>query len=258
MEASADALSLLTSEIELAQRSHRPMSRRALAELVAERTGMPFRDAHAVVEAYCDANAAAVPEYLGGEFSVFWLKVIAVVNVLVGLGAFYNSAAIFRAGKPAWPLWCLGTIFCGIGAFFWARSLDSWVQLRKRFAKERDEAVLDPIVPAKAAVEVATKETGSELRHNGFLMVHATPPNEQGEGGVVIVAPDNTVAAVDYTVGETFEIVRVMEPENRRWGVWTGTICHPMTTHEGERANLEQIVNHLAPVWEAWSKGRAA
>lgn len=128
----SDALEILSREVENSKKHHKPTSRHRLAELIVTETGMPFRDALEVTEAYCDKNAPAIPEYLMGEFAIFWLKVIAIIEAIGGLVVFYYSTVAWRTHAPMWPWLCFGTLLCGTSAFMWVKSLESEADRRTR------------------------------------------------------------------------------------------------------------------------------
>lgn len=115
----------MIQEIERAKQEHRATSRHHLAEALARRTDLSYRDALVEVEAYCETKEPAIPQYLSWEFGIFWLKVVAVANAAVGVVLLWQGVGLFRAERPAWPMWALGTIFVGIGAFVWVRSLEA-------------------------------------------------------------------------------------------------------------------------------------
>ena len=128
-----DAIGLIEREISRAQFDCRPISRQMLAESVNTETGLPIADALALVEQYCEEKAPGVPGYLQEEFAVPYLKVIAVVNVIVGIGVMLFGVNSSRTSNAAlWPYLCVGTIFCGLGAFAWVVSLERYAERRAK------------------------------------------------------------------------------------------------------------------------------
>lgn len=123
---------LVQTEISKARNETRPTSRQQLADIVHARTGMPVADAFAFVDSYCDEHEPGVPGYLAEEFAVPYLKVVAVVNVLVAIGIFYNGVRVYHTGKPGWPWFSLGVIFFGLGALSWVKSIEREVERRRR------------------------------------------------------------------------------------------------------------------------------
>jgi hypothetical protein len=124
-----DAITLIEREIAKAEFDCRPISRQMLAESVHVQTGLSTADAFALVEQYCEEKAPAVPGYLQEEFAIPYLKVIAVINVIVGIVVFWMGVNAFRTkGAPMWPYLCVGTIFCGLGVFAWVKSLERFAE----------------------------------------------------------------------------------------------------------------------------------
>jgi hypothetical protein len=125
-----DCLAIVEQEIAAARQERRPMSRQALATLVQKRTGMPPKDAVAIVEAFCEEKEPHLPEFLESEFVIGWLKVIAVGNAIVGVVFFYFASKAHQRGEPIWIYLVLGTVFVGFAAFSWVKSLEKEVHSR--------------------------------------------------------------------------------------------------------------------------------
>ena len=89
-----DCLALVEQEIASAKEERRPTSRQALANLVQKRTGMPAKDAFAIVEAFCEEKEPALPEFLESEFVIGWLKVVAIGQAIVGIIFFIVKIAV--------------------------------------------------------------------------------------------------------------------------------------------------------------------
>ena len=118
---------ILQKEINTAREQLRPVSRKELAEKLGTQFGMPYKDAIAVVDAFCEEHEPAIPEYLAKEFGVFWLKVVAVANVLVSLGIFYHAVQLHQAKQFPWPWWCGGVLFIGFAVLCWVQSIEKEV-----------------------------------------------------------------------------------------------------------------------------------
>ena len=131
-----DPLDCLREQIKTATEGRMAISRYGLAEIVAERTGMPLDQAQLLVHAYCDEYASHVPAYLGREFNLFWPKVLAFVFAVAGTGIFWYGVTLRQARKPSWLWFAVGTIVFGIGLFQWVRSLESY---QRRAATKRRE-----------------------------------------------------------------------------------------------------------------------
>lgn len=114
----------LFDEIQQAREENRPISRRELTLKLHQDKHLRPKEAFAVVEQYCDESAPMVPEYLSSEFAAPYLKVLAIVNSILGLAVMGYSATMMNVrGKPWW-IWALaGVALLGSSAFFWGRSL---------------------------------------------------------------------------------------------------------------------------------------
>ncbi|HSI73610.1 MAG TPA: hypothetical protein VK934_10585 [Fimbriimonas sp.] len=131
---SEDAITLIEREIARAEFERTPISRQMLADLVHEGTSMPLSDALPLVEEYCEERAAWVPGYLQEEFAIPYLKVLAIINVIIGVVVFWIGVNAYRSGKPVWPYLVAGTLVCGLGAWFWVVSLERYMERRKKRA----------------------------------------------------------------------------------------------------------------------------
>lgn len=134
-EGSLDLVELVKGEIRLAREETRPTSRQQLADIVHRRTGMPFQEAFSFVERYCEEHEPGVPGYLQEEFAVPYLKVIAIINVAVGVGLIWNGVNVLKKQHPAWGWFCAGVLFCGLGVLSWVQSLEREILWRKKRKK---------------------------------------------------------------------------------------------------------------------------
>lgn len=129
-EGKAECIALVEQEIAAAREQRRPMSRQGLASLVQKRTGMPAKDALAIVAAFCDEKEPALPEFLESEFVIGWLKVVAGALVLLGGGFYWEAQEAHRRGNAYWPWIFLGTVFVLTAVFSWVKSLEKEVEIR--------------------------------------------------------------------------------------------------------------------------------
>ena len=106
------------------------MSRQGLANLVQKRTGMPPKDATAIVGAFCDEKEPALPEFLESEFVIGWLKVIAFGLVIVGGVFYFYALKAHDHSNPVWPWLVLGTVFVGTAVFSWVKSLEKEFEIK--------------------------------------------------------------------------------------------------------------------------------
>lgn len=127
-----DLVGIITAEIQKARSETRPTSRQELAEAVHRQTGMSVKDAFSFVDTYCDEHEPGVPGFLQEEFAIPYLKVIAVINALLGLGICYYGIGLRHTNKPYYWWVCLGVVFFGLGVFAWVQSLERFAERRKR------------------------------------------------------------------------------------------------------------------------------
>jgi hypothetical protein len=107
-------------------------SRARLVRHLVEVTGIPRKDAFDVVDNYCEVDNVAVPMYLGRDFTVGWLKVIAVSNVIISLILLWNGRQLHLQKIYPWWFWLAGACFGGLGVLFWVKSLELEVSNAKK------------------------------------------------------------------------------------------------------------------------------
>lgn len=122
---------IIQREIQKARDDRRPTSRQMLAEIINERTGMPVSEAVHIVDAYCESEEPAIPYYLQDEFAIPYLKFIAVIIAMAGIGFVWYGVTQLRVGKPAYIWYSLGTVIIGLGVFAWVQSLEKFVKRRR-------------------------------------------------------------------------------------------------------------------------------
>lgn len=102
-----------------------------LSQKLHETTGMPPKDAFAVVEVYCETEAPSTPEYLDKEFVVTYFKGAAVMMAMIALTIMAFSASKVMHGQRAW------TWGFAVGAVFLLMSLSGWIKsLFREFNKD--------------------------------------------------------------------------------------------------------------------------
>jgi hypothetical protein len=102
-------------------------SRTRLAKHLTQACGIPHKQALEIVDDYCEAESVAIPTYLSKDFSVGWLKVVAVVNVvLAGVCLWYGRILHLQKIQP-YGLWCIGACLCGLAVLSWVKSLEQEV-----------------------------------------------------------------------------------------------------------------------------------
>ncbi len=137
-----DPETLLKTQLETAYEARKPVSRYALARVVSERMQLPIKESEAIVEAYCEEKAPGIPAYLGSEFGIFWLKVVAVVVAAGGIGVFWYAAKLIKAHEVAYIPLIVGTLICGLAAFLWVRSVETF--FRQEDASKQDTLPAQP------------------------------------------------------------------------------------------------------------------
>jgi hypothetical protein len=90
---------------------------------------------------------------------------------------------------------------------------------------------------------------------DGFQLGLITEPeflNGEEYGDGFLIAPDNSRCGLIYEVGPVafYQISGNLKPN--RWGVWNVTVTNTMTTEEGKRKNLAELVGMLKREWESW------
>jgi hypothetical protein len=128
----ADAITIIEREVREAEGERRAISRQELAELVHASTGIPTAEAFTMVDRYCDEHAPAVPHYLAEEFAIPWLKGVAVLNIAIAIGFYYWGIKLARLGQPGWPYLVAGTIFLGLSALAWVKSIERYAERRAK------------------------------------------------------------------------------------------------------------------------------
>ncbi|MEA2552378.1 MAG: hypothetical protein QOJ65_554 [Fimbriimonadaceae bacterium] len=113
----------VADEISSARAEARPISRLTLSKLIQIKYALNPHDAEKFVDVYCDEKAPAVPTYLSNEFGVPYLKVLAVLQVVLAMGIFVFTMKFQRADLTIWPGLTLGLLFVAVAAFSWVQSL---------------------------------------------------------------------------------------------------------------------------------------
>ncbi|MDR3689579.1 MAG: hypothetical protein P4L46_09390 [Fimbriimonas sp.] len=107
------AVELIATEIAKADFDRVPTSRQKLGQLVSVKLLIPPAEAYKIVDEYCDDKAPGVPHYLQEEFAMPYLKVLAVVNSILGIAALWWAAHSMKAGKPSWPWFIVAAVLVG-------------------------------------------------------------------------------------------------------------------------------------------------
>jgi len=111
------AIELIATEIAKADFDRIPTSRQKLGQLVSSKLTIPPAEAYKIVDEYCDDKAPGVPHYLQEEFAMPYLKVLAVVNSILGIVALWWGAHQWRATKPSWPWFVVAAVLIGFAGY---------------------------------------------------------------------------------------------------------------------------------------------
>jgi hypothetical protein len=117
------AVERVAQEIAIAERDRIPTSRQMLTQLVTTNFGIPQADAANLVDEYCDENAPGVPVYLQDELESPFLKVMAVLNSVLGIAALWNGSRIWHMQGKSWPWFIFGAIFVGAAGYAWFKTI---------------------------------------------------------------------------------------------------------------------------------------
>ncbi len=124
----------VAQEIARAEYDRVPTSRQKLSQLVAAEFKIPLPDATNLVDEYCDDQAPGVPYYLKDEFESPFLKVMAVVNSILGIFVLWRGANLWRLQKTSWPWFVVGAFLVGCAGYCWFKTI------QQELAKNRDVA----------------------------------------------------------------------------------------------------------------------
>ncbi len=133
----------LTDEIARARAEARPISRLSLSRLLQSVHTINPHDAEKFVDSYCDEKAPYVPTYLSSEFGVPYLKVLAIINLVLAVGLAITTAMVLSHGGYAFLIWlALTLLFFGGAAFCWVQSVRPEKKVEKRLVTAADIANL--------------------------------------------------------------------------------------------------------------------
>jgi len=114
----------LANEINRARSDARPISRLTLSRLLQSTYTITAHDAEKFVDEYCDEKAPYVPTYLSSEFGVPYLKVLAVINLVIAVGLSITTAIVMSHGGYGFLVWLgLMVAFFGGAAVCWLQSV---------------------------------------------------------------------------------------------------------------------------------------
>jgi hypothetical protein len=127
---------VIFDELMSARSENRLVSRHMLGQKLHSVKGLHPRDAFAVVDLYCDESAPAIPEYLGTEFMVPYLKGTAAVFAVLSIIVIAYSATAVNQGQRQY-IWGIvaGVVLLAMSASGWIKSL-----LREKAAFDPDKA----------------------------------------------------------------------------------------------------------------------
>lgn len=100
-----------------------PTSRQKLSQQLVVELKLPMPDITKIVNEYCDENAPAVPFYLQAEFEFPYLKLMAVVNSILGVACVWYGATVWHRQQRSWPLFLLGAVFVALAGYSWFKTI---------------------------------------------------------------------------------------------------------------------------------------
>jgi hypothetical protein len=109
----------------------KPTSRTQLAKHLAAKTSIPFKTALQVVDVYCEKNSVPVPDYLGRDFNIGWLKVVSVVTASISIAACWYGRNLHIEQRNSTGAWVVALLFGGLAVFMWLRSIEEEVSSPK-------------------------------------------------------------------------------------------------------------------------------
>jgi len=130
-----DPLQIVQEQYESSLRALVPTSRNRLAKHLTGCTGMAHKDALDVVDKYCDEKNLPVPAYLSREFTVGWLKVLAIGWVVGAILVLWYGKTLHQQKITPYGLWCIGTLMMGLAVLFWIKSFEVEANNAKADAK---------------------------------------------------------------------------------------------------------------------------
>lgn len=119
---SIDHLEIVRSEYEATRQAFVPISRNSLARHLTDKTGIPYKTALEVVDAYCEQNNLPVPDYLSREFNVGWNKIAAVVCAPIVVGLVWYGRNQYEEHRQYLLPFGAAVLVLGVGVFLWMLS----------------------------------------------------------------------------------------------------------------------------------------
>ena len=102
---------VIERELERARVELRPISRRALREVLVKELGLQPKDAEIAVDSYCEERAPYTPDYLNSEFSLPYIKLAGLVFGIIALGLIAYGANLWQQHQPhSWVFFVIGAV----------------------------------------------------------------------------------------------------------------------------------------------------
>lgn len=126
---------VIERELERARVELRPISRRALREVLVKELKLQPKDAEAAVDSYCEEVAPYTPDYLSNEFILPYIKLAGLVFGIIALGLIAYGADLWQQRQPhSWVFFVIGAVLVLLSA----------VGLLKALRYERDGSAKTP------------------------------------------------------------------------------------------------------------------
>jgi len=108
---------VIERELERARVELRPISRRALREVLVKELHIPPKDAEIAVDSYCEERAPYTPDYLSNEFILPYIKLAGLVFGVIALGLIAWGVELWKQRLPhSWPFFIAGAILFSLSA----------------------------------------------------------------------------------------------------------------------------------------------
>jgi len=102
---------VIERELERARVELRPISRRALREVLIKELKLQPKDAEVAVDSYCEELAPYTPDFLSNEFLLPYIKLAGLVFGIIALGLIAWGVELWKQHLPhSWPFFVVGAL----------------------------------------------------------------------------------------------------------------------------------------------------
>ena len=108
---------VIERELERARVELRPISRRALREVLVKELGLSAKDAEIAVDGYCEERAPYTPDYLSNEFILPYIKLAGLVFGVIALGLIAWGVELWQQHlQHSWMFFVSGAVLFTLSA----------------------------------------------------------------------------------------------------------------------------------------------